>query len=540
MLPEGDGFEGRMVPGNNGARTTAAVAARSIWLFVSPPGSIEHMVDTRVTVHPAARIDEVEPALHGHFSEHLGRCIYDGMYHDETAGGEGFREDVVSLLADIETPVLRWPGGCFADDYHWADGVGDDRPRRRNLFWAQGREELPEEPNTFGTHEFLELCERIDADPYLAVNVGSGDPQEAADWVEYCTYGGDTELADRRRENGREDPFAVPYWGIGNENWGCGGRMSPEQYAREYRRFATYVGTMDNLMTDQEFELIACGFSNHEWNRRFMEEVAASSWGVEFPLDHLTLHHYYGRGMSVVETEDDATFDEFLVGALEMDEHIERIAAAINATATTRDIGVIIDEWGAWHTEAISESGLEQPGTVVDALSAAAVLDIFNHHADVMTMGNIAQTVNVLQCLVETDGGDAWARPTYHVFDLYSPHQGNDAVRTSVDTPTREVESTDDDLPLVGASASVADGETYVTLTSRDLRASQEIEIDVEGATPDAVDAQILFEDQEHDAVVDAGSAASFEPEAFDVGVENDGTLTAELPPSTVLGVSLE
>ncbi len=497
------------------------------------------MADTRVTVHPEARIDRIEPALHGHFSEHLGRCLYDGVWHDETTDGEGYREDVVSLLADLDMPVLRWPGGCFADDYHWEDGVGEDRPRRRNLFWAQGRAEVPEEPNSFGTHEFLELCERVGADPYLAVNVGSGDPQEAANWVEYCTYGGDTELADRRRANGREEPFDVPYWGIGNENWGCGGQMSPEQYAREYRRFATYVGSMDNLMTDQTLDLIAVGFENHEWNRRFMEEVAEPSWGVEFPLDHLTLHHYYGRTMSVVETDGEDRYDQFLVEALEMDDHIERVAAAVDATATTRDVGVIIDEWGAWHTESVAESGLEQPGTVIDALSAAAVLDVFNHHADVMTMGNIAQTVNVLQCLVETEGDDAWARPTYHVFDLYSPHQGNDAVRTTVDPPVRDIEGTDDDLPLVGGSVSRSDEETYLTLTNLDVRGEHSVEVDAGNPDHDSVDAQILFDGQEPDAVVGVDNAASFEPESFDVGVESDGTLTADLPPSTVVGISI-
>jgi alpha-N-arabinofuranosidase len=244
--------------------------------------------------------------------------------------------------------------------------------------------------------------------------------------------------------------------------------------------------------------------------------------------------------MSVVETEDDEKFDRFLVEALEMDEHIERSAAAINASATTRDIGVIIDEWGAWHTESVSETGLEQPGTVVDALSAAAVLDIFNHHADVMTMGNIAQTVNVLQCLVETEGDDAWARPTYHVFDLYSPHQGNDAVRTSVDAPTREVENEDGDLPLVGASASRSDDGTYVTLTNLDIRAEHSVEVDIEDGDPDAVEAQILFDGQEPGAVVDADNAASFEPATFDVGVESDGTLTAGLEPATVAGISVE
>jgi len=496
------------------------------------------MTDASVTVHTEAGIDRIEPELHGHFSEHLGRCIYDGIWHSQSADGNGYREDVTTLLSDLDMPVLRWPGGCFADDYRWEDGVGtrENRPRRRNLFWSQDRAEVPEEPNTFGTDEFLTFCERVGTKPYLATNVGSGDPQEATDWVEYACYDGDTELANRRRKNGRNEPYEVPYWGIGNENWGCGGQMSPEQYAREYRRFATYVGSMDNLMLDDELELIACGFRDHEWNHRFMKEVSQSSWGVEFPLDHLTLHHYYGRTMSVAEADED-DYDQFLVEALEMDDHIERIAATIDTFATTRDIGIIIDEWGAWHTEAVAESGLEQPGTVIDALSAAAVLDVFNDHADVMTMSNIAQTVNVLQCLVETAGDEAWARPTHRVFDLYAPHKGNEAVQMSVDAPTREVG--DDELPLVGASASVSDdGETYVTVTNLDTRSTHTVEIGVGGDDAADVDAKVLFEGQEPDLVVDADNADEFAAADLDVDVE-DGVLTAELEPSTVAGISV-
>lgn len=499
------------------------------------------MTNARITVHAEAGIDRIEPEVHGHFSEHLGRCVYDGLWRDDTDDEDGFREDVVSLLTDLEIPVLRWPGGCFADDYHWEDGVGptEERPRRRNLFWAQGREDVPEESNAFGTDEFLQLCERIGTEPYLAANVGSGDPQEATDWVEYCNYDGDTELADRRRENGHEDPYGVTYWGLGNENWGCGGRMDPEQYAQEYRRFATYVGTMDNLMLDHDLELIACGFEDHEWNRRFMEEVGNASWGVDFPLDHLTLHHYYGRTLSVSEADED-DFDEFLAEALEMDDHIERIAAAINAAATTRDIKVIIDEWGAWHTEAVAETGLEQPGTVLDALSAAAVLDIFNHHSDVMSMSNIAQTVNVLQCLVETDGDDAWARPTYQVFDLYAPHKGNEAVQTTVNTPARELD--DDELPLVGASASIDDdGGTFVTVTNLDCRDSQTVEIGIEGSPdPATVDAEVLFAGQDPKLEVSADNADTFTADDLAVDVGADGTLTVDLEPSTVASISVE
>jgi alpha-N-arabinofuranosidase len=496
------------------------------------------MTTARVTVHTGADIDRIAPETHGHFAEHLGRCIYDGIWCAEE---DGFREGVVSLLSALEIPVLRWPGGCFADDYHWEDGIGpkEERPRRRNLFWAQSTEERPEESNAFGTDEFLKLCERIGAEPYLAANVGSGDPQEAADWVEYCNYDGETELADRRRENGHEEPYGVRYWGLGNENWGCGGQMTPEQYAREYRRFATYVGTMDNLMLDHDLELIACGFEGHEWNRRFMEEIGHTSWGVDFPLDHLTLHHYYGRTMTVTEADEDQ-YDQFLAEALEIEDHIERIAAAINAVATTRDIGVIIDEWGSWHPEAVPENGLEQPGTVLDALSAAAVLDVFNHHSDVITMSNIAQTVNVLQCLVETDADDAWARPTYRVFDLYSPHKGNESVQTSVDTPARAVDTADSELPLVGASASINESETYVTVTNLDCRSSHTVDITLEGTTPHTrnIDAEMLFADHEPDRVVTADNANEFEAETLRISIDN-GTLTTELPPSTVAGISI-
>ncbi|EMA59681.1 alpha-N-arabinofuranosidase [Halorubrum lipolyticum] len=496
------------------------------------------MTDAKLTVHTDAVVGHVDPEIHGHFAEHLGRCIYDGIWRSDGDNETGRREGVFELLADLEVPVLRWPGGCFADDYHWEDGVGprEERPRRRNLFWAQGPEERPEESNAFGTDEFLRFCEAIGTEPYLAANVGSGDPREAADWVEYCNYGGDTALADRRRENGREDPYGVRYWGLGNENWGCGGRMSPEQYAREYRRFATYVGTQSNQMLDHDLELIACGYERHEWNRRFLEEVGNSPWGPEFPLDHLTFHHYYGRTMSVSEADED-DFDAFLADALVMSEHLETIAGAIDAVATTRDIGVIVDEWGAWHPEAVAGNGLEQPGTVLDALSAAAVLDIFNRHSDVVTMTNIAQTVNVLQCLVETDGDDAWARPTYRVYDAYAPHKDNEAIRTTIDTPTRE-RSDGDDLPLVRGSAST-DGEgAFVSVTNLDCRDSRAVEVAVEGKPIESAEARVLFADHDPKATVTADNAGEFASESLDVEVDGS-TVSMELPPATVATVDL-
>jgi len=511
------------------------------------------MTDAEITVHRDATIGHVDPELHGHFSEHLGRCIYDGMWHADEADGTSYREDVVSLLADLDIPVLRWPGGCFADDYHWEDGVGprEERPRRRNLSWAQGPEQVPEESNAFGTHEFLDLCERIDAEPYLAVNVGSGDPQEAADWVEYCNYDGETDLAERRRANGREEPYEVRYWGIGNENWGCGGNMTPEQYAGEYRRFETYVGRTTRHLVDHDIERIVCGYREPEWTRRLLEAFASGPRGPHFPFDHLTFHRYYGRTISVPEA-DDADYDQVLAEALATGDRVERIAATVDATATTRDVGVIVDEWGAWHPEATSDSGLEQPGTPLDALSAAVVLNLFNHHADVVTMGNIAQTVNVLQCLVETDGEDAWARPTYRVFDLFTPHRDNDAVTTTVETPTRDLaqagDSDRDDLPLVGASASVGTsasvgsdgGETFVTVTNRDCRAARTVNLALDGVDPAAatVDAEVLFADRAPDEVVTAANADSFAADPLPVETDS-GVVTVELPPATVAAVSV-
>ena len=491
-----------------------------------------------VTVHTDAEIGTIEPALHGHFAEHLGRCIYGGIWHADD-GDDRYREDTVSLLDELDIPVLRWPGGCFADDYHWRDGIGPtaERPRRRNLFWGQGPEMSREESNAFGTDEFLQLCERIGAEPYLAVNVGSGSPGEAVDWVEYCNYHGDTTLANVRRENGHDEPYGVRYWGLGNENWGCGGRMSPEQYAREYRRYSTYVGAMDNLGGDEEIELIACGFSRHEWNRRFLEEVKESSTGPEFPLDHLTLHHYYGQTLSVEDAPPE-DLEGFLADALEIRRHIERIAGAIDAVATTRDIEVIIDEWGAWHPEAKPEEGLEQPGTVIDALSAAAVLNVFNNHSDVLAMTNIAQTVNVLQCLVETDADRAWKRPTYHVFDLFSSHRANTAVRSSIDTPVRSV-SDGRELPMLSASSSISDdGTVCITLASLDCRERHPIEIVVEGRAVDQVDADILFSDAAPTEAVDAENASSFEAKPLTPEVDGE-TLHVELPPASVCAVRI-
>jgi len=493
------------------------------------------MTDT-VRVHEES-VGRIEPGIYGHFAEHLGRCIYGGLWVGEDDAVEtvdGVRTDTLELLQDLETPVLRWPGGCFADDYHWEDGVGprEERPDRRNLWWAQGRDKAPEESNDFGTDEFLALCESIDAEPYLAANVGSGDPGEATDWIEYCNYDGETTLAERRRENGREEPYGVAYWGIGNENWGCGGNYAPAEYARDYRRFATYMRAAGRTLCEEDLEFIACGDTSDEWNREFLRELGEEAHMV----DHLSVHRYYEAGAAT--DFSDEQYYRLFADSLQLADDIERAAATVEAHAPGSDIGIIVDEWGVWHPDA--ESGLEQPNTVRDAVSAAGVLDIFNRHADAVTMANIAQTVNVLQCLVETDEERAWATPTYRVFDLYEPHIGATARRSTVETEERNPAEDLPAVPLVSASVSESEGGTFVTLSNRDLDA-RDVRVDL--ATDervDVADAELLFAGADPAAASTATNADEFAPEAASVDAESGGVLAAEVPGSAVLGVRVE
>jgi len=495
-------------------------------------------------------IDRIAPAIYGHFAEHLGRCIYGGIWvgeDDRVETVDGLRRDTVDLLSALDMPVLRWPGGCFADDYDWEDGVGpqDDRPRRRNLHWAQGRAETFEESNAFGTDEFVRLCDELDTEPYLATNVGTGDPRSALDWAEYCNYGGDTTLADRRRANDQtgsgEDGYDVRYWGVGNENWGCGGRYSPEHYAEEYRRFANYLRTFDHRMSGVPMDLIAVGHITDDWNRRFLDALAGGVRSDDTPadlIDHLTVHRYYDAG-------DDTEFSEeqhyrLFARAREVGRDVDRASEALEVYAPRGDIGVVVDEWGVWHPQATAENGLEQENTVRDALSAALVLDDLNQRADVVTMANIAQTVNVLQCLVQTDETEAWKTPTYDVFELYERHMGATALRTVVDSDVEPVADEDFDVPLVTASASAAeDGAVELTLSNLDHATGREIRVETGRSDVTVADATVLFADKDPDAHSTAETADSFGPSAATVDAAQDGEVVVDAPPSSVVGLTL-
>ncbi|MDQ4077482.1 MAG: alpha-L-arabinofuranosidase, partial [Chloroflexota bacterium] len=413
-----------------------------------------------VTAEPIARIN---PNIYGHFSEHLGTCIYEGIWVGQDSPiphTEGLCSDVVTLLKRIRPPVMRWPGGCFADDYHWRDGIGpiDQRPRRINIHWGDTIE-----TNAFGTHEAIRFCRAIGAQPYLAGNLGSGTPREMRDWVEYCNFPGGTTLSDMRAANGDPEPFHVRYWGVGNENWGCGGNFTPDDYATEYRRFATYLR---NFGGDELF-LIACGPNRNdlEWTRRFFTKLFEDE--PRFPRIHGYAAHYYCNTPGTATEYDNEGWYQLLAQAQGMESLVIQQRALMDAFDPARKIGLIVDEWGTWHqpTPGRNPKFLWQQNTLRDALVAAVTLDIFNRHADKVAMANIAQTVNVLQALLLTENGQTITTPTYHVFDLYQTHQDAQAVRTIFGAPEIAYTSDGAEQRLFGLAGSASLQDRILTLT---------------------------------------------------------------------------
>lgn len=427
--------------------------------------------------------------IYGHFAEHLGRCVYEGLWvgeESEIPNTRGIRDDVVEALKRIRVPVLRWPGGCFADEYHWRDGVGPpgERPEMVNTHWGGVTEN-----NHFGTHEFMELCERLDCAPYICGNVGSGTVREMQQWVEYLTFEGRSPMADLRRANGREAPWRLPYFGVGNENWGCGGHMRPEYYADQYRRYQTYVR---NLSGNEVFK-IACGpnGADYAWTETLMRSAAGR-------MDGLALHYYCGTG----EKSRSATeFDErdwfvLLRKARRMDELISRHATIMDRHDPDKRVALIVDEWGTWHATEPNTNPrfLYQQNTLRDALVAGVTLNIFNHHCDRVRMANIAQTVNVLQAMVLTDGPKMLTTPSYHVFEMYAGHQ--DATLCPTHLECEEYTSEKESIPSLSASVSrSAEQRILATLCNLHHEKEHELECVVRGASVERVSARVLTAD---------------------------------------------
>lgn len=439
------------------------------------------MSEATITVLLEEPIARIHPNVYGHFAEHLGACIYEGIWvgpESPIPNVDGIRRDVVDALRRIAPPVLRWPGGCFADDYHWEDGVGpqESRPSTVNLWWGEDIE-----TNAFGTHEFIRLCRLIGAEPYICGNVGSGSPAEMRAWVEYCNFPGDSTLARRRAGNGSPEPFGVRYWGVGNENWGCGGSMTPEHYGAEYRRYATYLKDLGGT----ELFLIACGppGNNPDWTRRLLETVYGESRRPP-RLHGLGAHYYCGTAGTATEYTVDEWYT-LLHRAARVEDLVLQQRAAMDGYDPRRRVGLIVDEWGTWHPPSPGRHArhLWQQNTLRDGLVAALTLDTFNRHADKVVMANIAQTVNVLQAMILTEGPRMVTTPTFHVYEMYREHQGARAVRAIVDAPAIDVAGAEGAaLAALSGSASVRDGTLTLSVVNAHAEQPMETEIAIRGA----------------------------------------------------------
>jgi alpha-N-arabinofuranosidase len=421
--------------------------------------------------------------VYGHFSEHLGRCIYGGYWvgNDKEAAASipntrGIRNDVTAALRHIKIPNLRWPGGCFADEYHWRDGIGprQERPKMINTHWGGVTED-----NSFGTHEFLDLCEQLSdpagprCEPYICGNLGSGTVQELSQWVEYCNFDGLSPMAELRRKNGRPKPWKARLWGIGNENWGCGGNMTAEFYADNYRRYACYARNYG----DTPLSKIACGpnTDDYHWTGVLMEKAGPQ-------MNGLSLHYYTvpGEGMHKGSAAgfDEAEWFITMKKACRMEELIRGHAAVMDKFDPLRRVSLVVDEWGTWYdVEPGTNPGfLYQQNTLRDALAAGIHFNIFNNHAERVRMANIAQTINVLQSVLLTEGSKLLLTPTYYAFDMFKVHQ--EAVKLPVYMETETVRG----IPALSASASRDDmNRIHLSLTNIDPVKEQELTVELRG-----------------------------------------------------------
>jgi alpha-N-arabinofuranosidase len=525
-------------------RTAALVCTPALRSAAATDGLIEVLVDEPIAT--------IAPEIYGHFVENLGGVVYDGIWVGEDSripNIGGLRKELVEALRRVSPPVIRWPGGCFADSYDWRDGVGPrpKRPRRTN-FWA-GAGEWPKnarrggpqsfDPNQFGTIEFARFCRVTGAQPYFAANLRGSTAEEFNRWVEYCNSpAGTTTLADQRAADGEREALNVRYWGVGNEAWGCGGSFTPEDYATEFLRFTSWVPGFQVPLA-----LVGSGPNGNDldWTRRFFEKV-----GRKGELDRMwgwSMHHYawnasggrtsdWSKGKGDALKFDAMQYYEILREAHQMNSFIEAQWWAMQEFDKRHHVKLVVDEWGAWHapgTEPFSEALLGQQSTMRDAVLAGMTLDTFNRHADKVGMAAVAQLVNCLQSLFFAHEDQFCVTPTYHVFDLYKGHQGAVSVRTVASVPaiTYPIVEGTATLPGLSCSASLRGNVLTLTVTNPSLDQAREVQIVLRGVNANAVSAVAL-------AAADAHAHNSFEnPHAVEPHAEAAG-LTRRFAPASV------
>ncbi|WP_445738373.1 alpha-N-arabinofuranosidase [Mariniflexile sp.] len=479
--------------------------------------------------------DETSPIIskhiYGHFAEHLGKGIYGGFFVGDTskiANTNGVRNDIIEALKKLKIPNLRWPGGCFADTYHWKDGIGpkENRPTIVNKWWGGVTED-----NSFGTHDFLNMCELLGTEPYLSGNVGSGTVQELADWVQYTNFGGKSPMSDLRKENGRTEPWKVKYWGIGNEAWGCGGNMTADYYANEYRKYATFISDWEN---SGGLVRIASGANSadYNWTETLMKNIPSKMLGG-IALHHYSVIDWSKKGDAVTFTEDQyfATMSE----ALKMEELVTKHAAIMDKYDPKKKIDLVVDEWGGWYEveKGTTPGFLYQQNTMRDAVLAGATLNIFNNHSDRVRMANLAQCVNVLQAVILTDKAKMILTPTYYVMQMYSVHQGAKLLPIKFESPLYTFNNKS--LPAVSVSASKdKSGQVHVSIVNVDVNKENSIEINISEIGVKEISATIVTSKnvQDHNTFDNPSKIQIKEFKNFKI---KEGNIILTIPPFSVV-----
>jgi alpha-N-arabinofuranosidase len=530
-----------------GLPRTARAAGSSIEILINEP------------------VADISPEIYGHFVEHLGAVVYDGIWVGEDSkipNVGGIRQSLVEALKKVKPGVIRYPGGCFADSYNWRDGVGDrsKRPRRTNFWYPNAPKEVPLdstsriEPNWFGTNEFNRLCGLVGSKPYLAANLRGLPANDFWEWIEYCNSpAGTTTMAEIREKgsSGSRDPFRVEYWGIGNESWGCGGNLLPDEYSQEYRRFTAAAPGYDVPL-----KFIGAGASSDdlEWTRGFFSKMAEKRYGNWDTIYGWGIHHYswnvsggrtgdWNEGKGDAVRFNDEQHYELLAAADRIEDFILKHWAIMGEFDKEHRVRIAVDEWGTWHrpgTELKPSHILGQQNTMRDALVAAISLDIFNRHADKVFMANIAQLVNCLQSLFIADGDKFLLTPTYHVFDMFTPHQGAKSVRTVFDSPEVSYQRNGKpaNVKALAGSASLKDKLLTLTLSNADLKAARATEISVRGAKIKTASATVLSSGDVHDHNT-FEAPDEVRPKSAAVRVAN-GSASFTFPPASVAAIKIE
>jgi len=491
----------------------------------------------RIVIDAAGAKDTINKNIYGHFSEHLGRCIYDGFYVGDKnmsiPNRNGIRLDIVEALKKLKTPVLRWPGGCFADNYHWKDAIGPKENRKpiENVSWGNVRED-----NSFGTHEFLELCEMINAEPYLAINMGSGSVQEAQEWVQYVNHANGTGyLTDLRVQHGRSKPWNVKYWGVGNESWDCGGSMSVEYYINEYKRYATLMTSYGN--SERLFRIaVGPGSEDYNWTESIMRDIPSRR------IEGLSIHHYSvinwsKKGSATQFSEED--YFRTMEQAWRMEPFVKKNSEIMDKYDPRKRVALIVDEWGGWYDVEPGTNGafLYQQNSMRDAMIAGLTLNIFNNHCDRVRMANLAQTINVLQAVILTKEEKMILTPTYHVMEMYNVHQ--DALMLPIYVISNNYTFGDKSIKAINASASKnKNGDIHISLVNIDAGKEQAVTIDLGNIKTASISGRILQSGklQDHNTFE---NPEKIKPADFNKASVNNKILSVTLPPFSVVVLKL-